>query len=83
MTQIHEMSMDGSVMRMRELPKGLEIPPGKTVTLSPSQFHLMFMGLKGALKQGTRVPVSLTFEKAGKIDIELAVGSIGASSPGT
>ena len=42
--EIHEMKMDGNVMRMRELEKGLEIPPGATVKLKPGSYHLMFMG---------------------------------------
>jgi len=80
MTQVHEMKMDGNVMRMREVEKGLEIPPGGTVTLAPGGFHLMFMGLKGPFKQGTQVPVTLVFEKAGSIDVELDVNAMGATS---
>ena len=79
MVQIHEMKMDGNVMRMREVEKGLEIPAGGTVTLAPDGFHLMMMGLKGPLKEGTRVPVTLVFEKAGSIDVEFQVEPIGAS----
>jgi len=79
--QVHEMKMDGSVMRMREVEKGLEIPAGGTVTLAPGGFHLMMMGLKGPLKQGTHVPVTLVFEKAGKIEIELSVAGLGATQP--
>jgi copper(I)-binding protein len=79
--QIHEMKMDGDVMRMRELEKGLEIAPGATVTLAPGGFHLMMMGLKGPLTQGTKVPLTLVFEKAGKIDVELAIEGMGASHP--
>src|SRR6266481_2548721 len=71
--QVHEMKMDGNVMRMREVEKGLEIPAGGSVTLAPGGFHLMMMGLKAPLKQGTSVPVTLVFEKAGKIDVELTV----------
>jgi len=82
MTQIHEMKMDGNVMRMRELEKGLEIPAGGTVTLAPGGFHLMFMGLKGPFKQGTQVPVTLVFEKAGAVDVELSVEGLGATQPG-
>ena len=77
--EIHEMKMDGNVMRMRELDKGLEIPPGATVTLAPGHFHLMMMGLKGPLKQGEKVPVTLVFEKAGSIEGELAVLAMGAT----
>jgi len=80
--QIHEMKMEGAVMRMRELDHGMEIPAGATVTLSPGGFHLMMMGLKGPLVQGTRVPVTLVFEKAGRIDVELDVESMGATQPG-
>lgn len=79
MVQIHEMKMDGNIMRMRELEHGLEIPPGATVSLAPGGFHLMMMQLKEPLKQGTRVPCTLTFDKAGSIDVELAVESIGAT----
>lgn len=79
--EVHEMKMDGNIMRMREVEHGLEIAPGATVKLAPGGFHLMMMGLKGPLKQGTRVPLTLTFEKAGSIDVELAVGGMGATQP--
>lgn len=77
--QVHEMKMDGSVMRMREVEKGLEIPAGGSVTLAPGGYHLMMMGLKAPFKQGAAVPVTLVFEKAGKIDVELAIVAMGAS----
>lgn len=82
MVQIHEMKMDGNVMRMRELEHGLEIPPGKTVTLAPGGFHLMLMQLKGPLKEHTKVPVTLVFEKAGSVDVELSVEGMGATHSG-
>ena len=78
-SQIHEMKMDGNVMRMRELDKGLEIPPGATVTLAPGGFHLMLMGLRKPLIKGTRVPVTLVFEKAGSIEVKLSVEAMGAT----
>jgi periplasmic copper chaperone A len=81
LVQVHEMKMDGNVMRMREVEKGLEIPPGGSVTLAPGGYHLMMMGLKGPLKQGTKVPVKLVFEKAGPIEIELSVAGLGATQP--
>ena len=81
LVQVHEMKMDGNIMRMREVEKGLEIPAGGTVTLAPGGFHLMMTGLKAPLKQGTSVPVTLVFEKAGKIDVDLAVEAMGASAP--
>lgn len=77
--QVHEMKMEGNVMRMRELDGPLEIKPGETVTLAPGGMHLMIMGLKEPLKQGDKVPLTLVFEKAGKIDVDLVVVAIGAS----
>jgi hypothetical protein len=79
--EIHEMKMEGNVMRMRELANGLEIPPGATVQLKPGGYHLMFMELKAPMAKDTKVPVTLVFEKAGSIDVELLVQAMGAQSP--
>ena len=79
--QIHQMKMEGDVMRMRELENGLEIPPGATVKLAPGGYHLMLMQLKAPLKAGERVPVTLVFEKAGSIDVELDVQAMGSTAP--
>lgn len=79
--EIHEMKMEGSVMRMRELEKGLEIPPGATVTLAPGGFHIMFMELRSPLAKGSKVPVTLVFEKAGPVDVEFLVQDIGSAQP--
>ena len=79
--EVHEMRMEGSVMRMRPLPKGLEIPPRQTVTLAPSGYHVMFMGLKQQLKQGQKLHGQLVFEHAGRIDVEFSVEPIGAPGP--
>ena len=79
--EVHEMKMDGNVMRMRELEKGLEIPAGATVMLKPGGFHIMFMGLKAPFAKDAKVPLTLVFEKAGSIDIELDVEALGASAP--
>jgi copper(I)-binding protein len=76
--QVHEMKMEGNVMRMREREGGLEIAPGATVTLAPGGLHVMMMGLKAPLAQGDKVPLTLVFEKAGSIDVELAVVAMGA-----
>ena len=79
--QIHQKKMEGDVMRMRELENGLEIPPGATVKLAPGGYHLMLMQLKAPLKAGERVPVTLVFEKAGSIDVELDVQAMGSTAP--
>lgn len=79
--EVHEMKMDGNVMRMRELEKGLEIPAGATVMLKPGGFHIMFMGLKAPFAKDAKVPVTLVFEKAGSLDITLDVEALGASAP--
>jgi periplasmic copper chaperone A len=60
--EVHEMSMDGDIMRMRALPNGLELPAGKAVALKPGGYHLMLLGLKQALKAGDTVPVALVIE---------------------
>jgi copper(I)-binding protein len=79
--QVHEMSMNNGVMTMRPVEGGLVIEPGKTVKLSPGGFHLMLLDLKGPLKQGDKLPITLEFEKAGKVSIVLDVESIGAMGP--
>ncbi|MCA1470018.1 copper chaperone PCu(A)C [Bradyrhizobium sp. IC3195] len=80
--EIHEMAMDNGVMKMRALDKGLAIEPGKTVKLAPGGNHLMLQELKGPFKQGDKVPVTLQFEKAGKITVALDVQGVGAQAPG-
>lgn len=80
--ELHEMTMEGSIMRMRELPKGIELPPGATVTLKPGSLHLMFIDLKAPFTKDTKVPATLVFEKAGSIPVELTVQAMGASAPG-
>ncbi len=79
--EVHQMSMDNGVMKMRMLPKGLEIKPGETVTFKPGGYHLMFMGLKHQLMQGQHFKATLEFEKAGKVDVDFAIEGIGAQSP--
>jgi len=58
--EVHEMKMDGDVMRMRPLTKGLELPAGKAVQLQPGGYHLMLMELKLPLQKDTTIPVTLT-----------------------
>jgi copper(I)-binding protein len=79
--EVHEMAMKDGVMTMRPLQAGLTIDPGKTVKLAPGGYHLMMFDLKSPLKQGDALPVTLEFEKAGKVKVSLDVQGIGAQGP--
>ena|SRR5947209_8094573 len=81
--EIHEMKMDGGVIKMRELKDGLEIPPGATVELKPGSYHIMMQNLSRPLTKGDKVKGTLTFEKAGKVEVEFAVEGMGGSPVGT
>ena len=80
--EIHEMAMDGNVMKMRALPNGLDLPAGKAVALKPGGYHVMLMDLKQALKAGDTVPVTLVFEGADKkresVEIQVPVKALSA-----
>ena len=77
--ELHEMSMEGGVMKMRELSNGLEIPAGASVELKPGSYHVMLQNLARQLTKGERVKASLTFEKAGKVEIEFTVEAVGGA----
>jgi copper(I)-binding protein len=79
--QLHEMTTVNGVMKMRPLEEGVTIEPGKTIKLAPGGIHLMLFDLKGTLKQGDKVPVTLQFEKAGKANVTLDVQGVGAQGP--
>src|ERR1700761_6900670 len=79
--EVHEMAMNNGVMTMRPHDKGLVIDPGKTVKLAPGGSHLMLFDLKNPLKQGDKVPLTLEFEKAGKVTLSLDVQGVGAQGP--
>jgi copper(I)-binding protein len=68
-------------MTMRQIPGGIPVPPGQTVAFAPGGYHLMLMGLKAPLKEGDRVKATLTFEKAGPIEVTINVEGIGAQHP--
>lgn len=76
--EIHEMAMEGDVMRMRALPDGLPIPAHATVELKPGGHHIMFMELKQPLTEGMRVDLTLHFEKAGEVVVPMQVGPMNA-----
>jgi len=77
--EIHEMTMDKGVMKMRPLSVGLEIKPGETVELKPGSIHIMMMGLKQPIEKGKPFKGSLVFEKAGPVDVDFAVEAVGAT----
>jgi periplasmic copper chaperone A len=79
--EIHEMAMSNGVMKMRPLEKGVVIEPGKTVKLAPGGYHVMLMDLKSPLKQGEKLPITLEFEKAGKVTVSFDVEGVGAQGP--
>jgi copper(I)-binding protein len=81
--EIHEMSMDDGVMKMRSIPGGIEIKPGQTVEFGPSGYHVMLVGLNRQLMQGDHFKATLEFAMAGKVEVDFTVESIGASSSGT
>ena len=80
--EVHEMSMDRGMMKMRRLDPGLTIKPGQTVVLRPGSFHLMFLEVAQGPKRGAPVKGTLVFEKAGGIEVEYGVEPIGAREPG-
>lgn len=71
--EIHEMKMENDVMKMREIEGGLEIPAGGEVVLKPGGYHVMFMKLGEQLNEGEKRKVTLTFEKAGTIEVDFNV----------
>ena len=78
--ELHTMAMQDGVMMMRRLDDGIPVPAGDTVDLAPGGLHIMFIGLEQPLEVGSSVPVTVTFEKAGSVEIDLPVGPIGAAS---
>ena len=78
---VHEMTMDGTIMRMREVTGGLPLPPGQAVTLQPGGLHIMLTGLKAPLKRGGTVQLHLTFAKSPPLDVTAPIAGIGAAAP--
>jgi periplasmic copper chaperone A len=75
--EIHEMKMEGDVMKMRQLADGIEIPAGGMVELKPGGYHLMFMAVPAPFKEGDVLKATLKFEKAGEVEVTLPVGAAG------
>lgn len=77
--ELHNMIMDGGVMVMREFENGIEIPAGAVTMLKPGGMHIMFIDAPAPFKQGDTVSVTLSFEKAGDITIDLPIGALGST----
>lgn len=77
---IHESAMTDGVMSMRPLDDGLVIPAGETVELKPHSYHLMLEKLKGTLKEGESIPLTVNFEGAEAMDVELHVEPLDSAS---
>jgi len=79
--EIHAMAMKDNVATMRPVAGGVPIEPGKSVTLAPGGYHLMFVDVKSPLNQGDKLKATLEFEKAGKVEVAFEVQAVGAPSP--
>ena len=77
---IHVVEKDGDVSRMKHI-ETLEVPTGERITLAPGGMHLMLMGLQDKLSEGTTFPMTLSFENAGEITVEVSVLGIAAEGP--
>ena len=78
--EVHEMSMEGGVMRMRETP-AVTLPADQPVVFRPGGYHVMLMGLARPLRQGQTVALHLTFANSAPADVTAQVEGIGASGP--
>ena len=78
-TELHTMRMEGEVMRMRAVT-AIGIPAGAKMALTPGGYHVMFVGLRKPLVAGERIPLALTFQKAGTIDVEVTVAPLDAGA---
>lgn len=79
--QLHTMSLDGGVMRMREVKDGIAVPAGKSLALKPGGYHIMFMGLKRPFALGESFPVTLRFQRQGMVKVQFKVTPVGAAGP--
>jgi len=77
--QLHEMAMEGNVMKMRQL-KDIPVPASTAVELKPGGLHLMFMNIKTPMAAGETVPVKLKFAKAGEVEVKFPVNAMGAGA---
>jgi periplasmic copper chaperone A len=78
--EVHEMTMNQGVMKMRPVKGGLEIKPGQSVELKPGSYHLMLEGLKKPIAPGDHIKATLAFEKAGNVNVEFDVRAMGSET---
>jgi copper(I)-binding protein len=83
--QVHEMRMEGDIMKMQALKNGLEVPVGKTVELKPGGYHIMLMDLKMPLQKDTTIPLALVFVDAkgleSRTELTVPVRAMGQMAP--
>ncbi|MET3589003.1 copper(I)-binding protein [Bartonella silvatica] len=81
-TEIHSMAVVNDIMKMETMHHGIEVPGNGEVTLKPGGDHIMFMGITQPFKPGEKITATLTFEKAGTVDVDFSVNAIiGKSAP--
>ncbi|BDA85975.1 hypothetical protein Sa4125_35170 [Aureimonas sp. SA4125] len=80
-TEVHEMSVTDGIMKMNAVEGGLVVPAGGSVALEPGGYHVMLMGLAKPLAEGDKVPLTLTFERGGQVNVVLNVGKIAEPAP--
>ena len=80
MVEMHTMAIENGVMRMHEV-KAIDLKPGATTELKPGGFHIMMIGLKRPLREGESIKLTLTFEKAGTVDVDATVEKAGSPAP--
>jgi len=79
-TELHTHIKEGDLMKMRQV-EAIDVPAGKTVALQPGGLHVMFMGLNAPLASGTHFPLTLVFEKAGEITVDVEVQGVSSKMP--
>ena len=80
-TEVHEMKMEGDIMRMKAVAGGLDLPAGKTVALKPGGYHVMLMDLKAALSKDSTIPLTLVFKDAKGVESRLELKLPVAAAP--
>ena len=85
LTEVHEMKMEGDIMKMRAVAGGLDLPAGKTVELKPGGYHVMLLDLKTALPKDSTVPLTLVFKDAkgveSKVELKVPVAAVAPGAP--